>query len=83
MVAILRLMVASFQLYLNKEDATEIEVNDFISTVKSIKESTGISDEIDMDFNDNVGKVKMSMDDFFKQCIACGGNWGSYVTYRN
>lgn len=42
----------------NKEDATEIEVNDFISTVKSIKESTGISDEIDMDFNDNVGKVK-------------------------
>lgn len=59
----------------NKEDATEIEVNDFISTVKSIKESTGISDEIDMDFNDNVGKVKMSMDDFFKQCTACGGNW--------
>lgn len=42
----------------NKEDATEIEVNDFISTVKSIKESTDISDEIDMDFNDNVGKVK-------------------------
>lgn len=67
----------------NKEDATEIEVNDFISTVKSIKESTGISDEIDMDFNDNIGKVKMSMDDFFKKCIACGGNWGSYVTYRN
>lgn len=38
--------------------------------MKSIKESTDISDEIDMDFNDNIGKVKMSMDDFFKQCIA-------------
>lgn len=63
----------------NKEDATEIEVNDFISTVKSIKESTGISDEIDMDFNDNVGKVKMSMDDFFRQCTACGGNWGAML----
>ena len=56
----------------NKEDATEIEVNDFISTVKSIKEDTGMSDEIDMGFNDNIGKVKMSMDDFFRQCTACG-----------
>lgn len=63
----------------NKEDATKIEVKDFYNTVKSIKDNNGISDEINMDFDDNIGKVKMSMDDFFKQCIACGGNWGAML----
>lgn len=63
----------------NIENATEIEVKDFISTVKSIKENTGLSDEIEMGFNDNIGKVKISMDDFFNQCTACGGNWGAML----
>lgn len=47
--------------------------------MKSIKENTGMSDEIDMGFNDNIGKVKMSMDEFFRQCTACGGNWGAML----
>ena len=63
----------------SKEDATEIEVNDFISTVESIKENTDISDEIEMGFNDSIGTVKMSMDNFLKQCSACGGNWGAML----
>lgn len=67
----------------NKEDATKIEVKDFYNTVKSIKDNNGISDEINMDFDNNIGKVKISMGDFLKQCTACGGNWGCYVTKWN
>lgn len=63
----------------NKEDATKIEVKDFYNTIKSIKENNGVSDEIDMDFDDNIGKVKISMGDFLKQCTACGGNWGAML----
>ena len=63
----------------DKDSATEVELHDVPTIKEMIRGLNPTVINIEFEYKNTDGKVKMTMGDFLNQCTACGGNWGGML----